>query len=84
MSTLQLLGISLQMLAVIAALFLYRTLRLGTYMQASPYVFLFIGAMLLLLAPDTKSPWGVTITMLSFTLVIHAAVYYDLRKDKRG
>ena len=47
MRVLQVLGVSVELLAVLVAKFLYRTARLGTYMHASPYVVILDGAILL-------------------------------------
>jgi hypothetical protein len=84
MTVLQMLGVSVELLAVVVAVFLYRTARLGTYMHASPYVVILVGAILLALAPDTKNPLAVTLVFLCITLAVHAAVYYDLLKDTKG
>jgi hypothetical protein len=81
---LQILGISLEALAVVVAMLLYRTARFGTYMHASPYVVIFVGAIFLALAPDTKNPLAVTLVFLCITLAVHALVYYDLLKDTKG
>jgi hypothetical protein len=84
MTLLHLSGVLLEVLALYVAMSLYITARLGTYMHASPYVVLLVGAILLVLAPDIKSPLAVTVTFLCFTLVVHAAVYYDMQSDKKG
>ena len=68
MKVLQVLGVSVELLAIVVAVFLYRTARLGTYMHASPYVVILVGAILLALAPDTKNPLAVTL----FFFMYHA------------
>jgi hypothetical protein len=84
MTVLQMFGVSVELLAVVVAVFLYRTARLGTYMHASPYVVILVGAILLALAPDTKNPLAVTLVFLCITLAVHAFVYYDLLKTRRA
>jgi hypothetical protein len=84
MAVLQILGVSLEALAVVVAMLLYRTARLGSYMHASPYVVILVGAILLALAPDTKNPFAATLVFLCITLAVHALIYYDLRKDTKG
>jgi hypothetical protein len=84
MTVLQMLGVSVELLAVFLAILLYRTVRLGTYMHASPYVVILVGAILLALAPDTKNPLAVTLLFFVSRLVVHALVYYDLLKDTKG
>jgi hypothetical protein len=84
MKVLQMLGVSVELLAMVVAVFLYRTARLGTYMHASPYVVILVGAILLALAPDTKNPLAVTLFFLCITLFVHALVYYDLLKERRA
>ena len=84
MKVLQMLGVSVELLAMVVAVFLYRTARLGTYMHASPYVVILVGAILLALAPDTKDLLAVTLFFLCITLAVHALVYYDLLKDTKG
>ena len=84
MTLLQMLGVSLEALAVFVAIFLYRTARLGTYMHASPYVVILVGAIMLVLAPDTKNPLAVSLFFLCITLAVHGMVYYDMLKDTKG
>jgi len=83
MTVLRTLGVSVEFLAMVVALLLYRTARLGTYMHASPYVVILVGAILLALDPDTKTPVAATLVFLCLTLFIHALVYYDMRKDTK-
>jgi hypothetical protein len=84
MTVLRTLGVSVEFLAIVVAVLLYRTARLGTYMHVSPYVVILVGAILLVLDQDTKNPLAVTLFFLCITLAVHACVYYDLLKDTKG
>ena len=84
MTVLRTLGVSVELLAVVVAIFLYKTARLGTYMHASPYVVILVGAILLTLDADTKNPIAATLFFLCLTLFVHALVYYDLLKERRA
>jgi hypothetical protein len=80
MSSLRVLGIAMELLAVVTAVFLNRTLKVGPYLHASPYVLVLIGAALLIVPPDTKSHIPVTLLFACCTAVVHAFVYLTFGK----
>lgn len=72
-------GLIIEVLAVLSAIGLYRTLKYGPIMHCLPYFLCVVGGLLLYLASATDY-FLMTLTMAAITGVIHAIVLYDIKR----
>jgi hypothetical protein len=77
-------GVVLHVVAMIAAVFLYKMLKWGKFAHVVPYVFSVGGLLVLLVAPDFKNPILGSMIATAITAALHGVVIYDMRKNERS
>jgi hypothetical protein len=74
-------GILIQLLGLFAAILLYRISKYGSFMHALPYLLLLGGALLIFGEPKISEPVLSSLILPIVTIIVHAAVVWDMRKD---